>query len=304
LPAPRVAILLSTFNGAPFLDAQLNSLLTQTVADWVLYWRDDGSSDDTLAIMRAFAERIGPDRWRAVQAPGHLGATESFMTLVRAASPSGLPLAFADQDDVWLPEKLERALGGLADARGPALYCSRQFLVDEALAPLGVSAQLRRPPCFPAALTQNIATGCTVVLNPAAVALIAQSRPPAASLHDWWSYLVVAASGGRIIADPTPTMLYRQHGSNLVGAPASMWRRARAAMQRGPGLFMTVLRGHVAALLAHPELLTPESRRKLRIIEWSLRGGKARRLRALRLPGLYRQTLSETMLFRWWFLIG
>jgi hypothetical protein len=302
--APRVAVLLSTFNGAPFLPAQLDSIAGQTLADWVLYWRDDGSSDDTVAIIRAFAEGPGAGRCHHVDRPGHLGATESFMALLRAAAPSGLALAFADQDDVWLPEKLELALDALADAPGPALYCSRQLLVDEELAPLGESAPLRRPPSFPAALTQNIATGCTVVLNPAAASLVARSIPPAASLHDWWSYLVVAASGGHVIADATPTVLYRQHGSNLVGAPASTWRRARAAMQRGPGVFMTVLRGHVAALLAHPELLSAEARRVLPILDRALRSGPLGRARALRLPGLNRQTWSETMLFRWWFLVG
>ena len=303
-PAPRVAILLSTFNGAPFLPAQLESFLAQTVPDWVLYWRDDGSSDDTIAIMEAFASGPAAGRCRFVPGPGHLGATESFMALLRAAAPSGLPLAFADQDDVWLPEKLALALEALNQGSGPALYCSRQKLVDDALTPLGESAPLRRPPCFPAALTQNIATGCTVVLNPAAAALVAKSRAPSASLHDWWSYLVVTASGGRVIADPTPTVLYRQHASNLVGAPASMWRRARAAMQRGPGVFMTVLRGHVEALQAQPELLSPEARQILSVIDRALRTRFPGRLRALRLPGLYRQTWSETMLFRGWFLSG
>jgi len=302
--APRIALLLSTFNGAPFLPAQLDSIVAQSVQDWVLYWRDDGSSDGTVEIMRAFAEGAGAGRCHQVEGQAHLGATESFMALLRAAAPSGLAVAFADQDDVWLPEKLELALAALGAERVPALYCSRQKLVDEALSPLGESAPLRRPPCFPAALTQNIATGCTVVLNPAAAALVARSRPPAASLHDWWSYLVVAASGGRVIADPTPTVLYRQHRSNLVGAPASTWHRARAAMQRGPGVFMAVLRGHVAALLAQPELLSPEASRTLPVIDRALRSGPALRLRALRLPGLYRQTWSETMLFRWWFLIG
>ncbi|MBV8915777.1 MAG: glycosyltransferase family 2 protein [Acetobacteraceae bacterium] len=301
---PRVAILLSTYNGAPFLPAQLESLTGQSVRDWALYWRDDGSSDATLEIMREFAEGAGAGRCHPVEMRGHLGATESFMALLRAAAPSGVPLAFADQDDVWLPEKLELALRALENERGPVLYCSRQILVDEALAPLGESNPLRRPPCFPAALTQNIATGCTVVLNPAAAALVARSRPPAASLHDWWSYLLVAASGGRIIADPTRTVLYRQHASNLVGAPASIWRRARAAMQRGPGAFMAVLREHVTALQQQPELLSAEARRLLSIIDRGLRGGPAARLRALALPGLYRQRWSETILFRWWFLVG
>ncbi|GAC1337295.1 MAG: glycosyltransferase [Acetobacteraceae bacterium] len=276
----------------------------QTVTEWVLYWRDDGSTDGTVPIMQAFAARLPTGRCVAVPTPGHWGATESFMMLLRRAAPAGVPVAFADQDDVWLPEKLTLALAALGTEAVPALYCSRQKLVDAALAPLGESVPLRRLPCFPAALTPNVAPGCPVVLNAEAARLVAGSRPPGGSLHDWWSYLVVAASGGRVIADPTPTVLYRQHGGNLVGAPRSMWHRAGGALRRGPGVFMRVLREHVAALLAHPDLLSPEARRMLPVLDRGLAGGLLARLRALRLPGLYRQTWQETLLFRWWFLIG
>ena len=75
-------------------------------------------------------------------------------------------------------------------------------------------------------------------------------------------------------------------------------------MRRGPGVFMTMLRAHVAALLAQPELLSGEARRVLAVVDRALSDGPLARLAALRLPGLYRQTSLETMLFRWWFLIG
>ncbi len=303
-PAPRVAILLSTYNGARFLPGQLESFAAQSEQDWVLFWRDDGSTDETVAILQRFAAEAGPGRCVQVAGHDHLGATGSFFALLLAAERLGVPLAFADQDDIWLPEKLGRALDALGGQDGPVLYCSRQLLVDEALQPVGVSASLRRPPCFPAALTQNIATGCTVVLNPAAAHLLAASRPPSGSLHDWWSYLVVTASGGRVIADAHPTVLYRQHGGNLVGAPRSAIRRARAALRRGPDAFMAVLRGHVTALLAQPELLSAENGRTLAVIDRALHGGIAARAQALRLPGLYRQTWPETALFCWWFLVG
>ena len=68
--------------------------------------------------------------------------------------------------------------------------------------------------------------------EPDAAALIARSRPPSSSLHDWWSYLVVSAHGGSLVADPTPTVMYRQHPANIVGAPLSMRRRAVAAWRR------------------------------------------------------------------------
>jgi len=302
----RVAILLSTYNGEQFLGDQLDSLLNQTVADWMLYWRDDGSSDGTVEIMQRFMAGPGAGRCRAVfDPPGRLGPTNSFMALLRIAVEAGAgTVAFADQDDVWLPQKLALAVTALGHDPRPALYCSRQILVDEALRRIGVSATLRRSMGFPAALTQNVATGCTVVLNRAAARLVAGSHPPTATLHDWWSYLVVSAIGGRLVADATPTVLYRQHRGNAVGAPASMRRRAVAALRRGPGVFMNVLRGHVAALQDHPHLLSPDAAAALDVVQAGLQGGMTQRLAALQRCTLSRQTWQETLLFRYWFLIG
>ena len=227
------------------------------------------------------------------------------MRLLRA-TPRTMSVAFADQDDVWLPGKLARGVAALATvpADVPALYCARQYLVDEQLMPLKCSPRLRRPPGFPASLTQNIATGCTVMLNPAAASLVAGSEAPPGSLHDWWCYLVITAAGGRVLADDTPTVLYRQHGSNAVGAPHSMPRRAYAALRRGPRDFMGVFRAHVSALRAQPGLLSAEARETLDRIDAALRQGQLTRLRALGLAGMRRQTWLETALFRWWFLVG
>ncbi|HEX4262653.1 MAG TPA: glycosyltransferase [Acetobacteraceae bacterium] len=306
----QVAILLSTLNGARHLAAQLDSLLAQTHADWRLVWRDDGSSDRSAAILRGFADRAGAGRCIEADAAAgeRLGAGASFLLLLRAARaalPSACAFAFADQDDIWLPDKLARGLADIAPHAGqPALYCARQVLVDAELAHLGLSQPLDGPRGFPAALTQNIATGCTVMLNPPAATLIAASAMPAGSLHDWWSYLVVSAAGGAIVADEVPVVLYRQHAANAVGAPVSRVRRAAAALRRGPRRFMALLRAHVAALRARPELLSPAAAADLARIDAALRGGVLRRLACLRMPGLRRQTWWEDVVFRVWFVLG
>ncbi len=309
----RVAILLSTYNGARFLPAQIESLLAQTHRTWCLYWRDDGSADGTKALLRAFA--AGPAAGRMVELPdlpdqpGPLGPTRSFLALLAvlpALDPPPDAVAFADQDDVWLPGKLARGLAALArePADVPALYCARQTLVGPTLARIGLSFPIRRPPGFPTALTQNIATGCTTMLNLAAVRLVARSRPPPVTLHDWWSYLVVAAAGGEILADPEPAILYRQHGGNFIGARGAWLTRALGAICRGPRPFMHVFRAHLAALAATPELLSAEAAAALATIATALEAPPWKRLPALALPGLYRQTALETFLFRLWFLLG
>lgn len=306
----HVRILLSTYNGSAFLPEQLASFLGQTYADWSLLWRDDGSSDATETIMARFAAQTGDDRCTRLDVPvGHLGVRESFLTLLRAAVPTlGARdvVAFSDQDDVWLPEKLARGMAALAEVPEgvAALVCTRQRLVDAALAPIGESPMLCRPPGFPAALTQNIATGCTILLNRAAARLIAASRAPEAALHDWWSYLVVAASGGRVLVDQSPLVLYRQHGGNAVGAPDTMLGRARSALRRGPGTFMRLVRAHLAALEAQPMLLSEAARADVMRLRAALARGRLARLRALGMPGLRRQTALETWGFRLWFLLG
>jgi glycosyltransferase involved in cell wall biosynthesis len=308
---PRVAILLSTFNGAPFLHAQLESLLEQSHEHWVLYWRDDGSSDRTRAVMEQFARRAGQGRCVEVARSGmHLGVTASFHALLVAVSADleqADVVAFTDQDDVWLPHKLARGIAALSDVVPitPALYCARQMLVDAALRPIGLSTAPGRPGGFPAALIQNIATGCTVMLNREAARLVAASRPSPATLHDWWCYLVVTGAGGCVVQDSEPVVLYRQHGGNLVGAPSSWLRRGVAALRRGPGVFMSVVRQHVAALLEQPELLTEQAMREVAAMHRALqRRNRLSRLATLRMPGLVRQTWAETLVFRCWFLIG
>jgi len=302
-----VAILLSTYNGEAYLPAQLHSFLAQTHHDWMLYWRDDGSVDRSADLVRDFGSEMGDRQCVSPAGGGHQHITRSFFSLLRAARKEAAAyFAFSDQDDVWLPEKLERGIALLESVPSdkPALYCAQRIIVNSRLMRTGEPGPLRREPGFPAALTQNIAPGCTMMLNRAAADLILSSDPPDAVWHDWWCYVVVAAAGGRILADSDATVLYRQHGRNHVGEARSWWRRGIAALRRGPGPYMRLLRQHVATLQARPDLLPEHTHRQLAVIVRGLNGGVVPRLRALRLPGFVRQTWLETLVFRVWFMIG
>ncbi len=299
-----VVILLATYQGAAFLREQLASIAAQGHQDWRLIWRDDGSGDDTVAILRDFAAAQPAGRVEQLDAPaGRVGSAASFLALLRHAVPMLGPddiVAFADQDDVWLDFKLARAVAGLG-AGDPAIYSARQVLVDAKLQRIGVSDLLVPPTGFPAALIQNLAIGCTVALNRAAARLVAGSVAPAGCQHDWWAYLLVTAAGGRFVADAEPVMLYRQHRHNEVGVPRSFARRALAALRQGPGAFMRLMCANVAALDAQRALLVPPARAELDRIKAALAGGPWRRLRV---GGLQRQRLAEQVLFRVWYLLG
>jgi glycosyltransferase involved in cell wall biosynthesis len=312
VPDLPITILLSTFNGGKFLREQLDSFIRQSYQNWTLFWRDDGSTDDTAAIMRDFTAEIGANR--CVESPSsgpHLGATPSFLRLL-AETKSADAIAFADQDDVWLPDKLSNAAASIGAAsiggaggklNNPVLYCARQFLVDEQLGSPKLSVQHLNLPGFPASLTQNIVIGNTVVMNQAAAGLVAAMGTPDGTVHDWWSYIVVSACGGAVVYDPRPSILYRLHKNNLIGS-ARLPRRAVAALRRGPKIFMTMMRRHADALAAQAGQLTPEARAELAMIRAGLNGGLLPRLRALRCKRFRRRMFLENLLFGYWFLTG
>ncbi len=300
-----VAILLSTFNGERYLRDQLASFTAQTHADWQLYWRDDGSSDATARIMTAFAQHLGRC---TTQPPGpRLRATRSFLALLHdALQGQASHFAYADQDDVWLPEKLAHGVAALRALPNdqPGLYFCARTLVDANLTPVGRALAPRRPPGFPTALTQNLAPGCCMMFNRCAAMLIDAAPLPEGTWHDWWSYIIVAASGGTIIAGDTQDILYRQHNNNLVGEPRSFWHRTRGAARRGRAPFMNVFWRQIAALRAGAIPLPAKTKDVLTRIDDARHCSWPTRLRTLCLPGFTRQTWAETLLFRLWFLLG
>jgi glycosyltransferase involved in cell wall biosynthesis len=214
--ANQVTVLMSTYNGSQFLQQQLNSLYEQTYPNVNILVRDDGSTDTTR-------ELLATECLRGVihQLEGHnnLGATGSFFELLRhAANTETAYVAFCDQDDVWQANKIERAVSLLAELSDrPALYCSRLEIVNEQLQPLELSVKPEKIG-FGNALVENIAVGCTVVLNRKAINLLCQqSLPGHIYVHDWWCYLVVSCFG-EVIFDDNPLIKYRQHGGNVIGA--------------------------------------------------------------------------------------
>lgn len=219
-----VQLLLSTYNGEAYLRPLLDSLLAQDYADLTILVRDDGSDDITPALLQEYAARSNNIE---IVCGEHRGFIASYFSLLRMASPQATYVALCDQDDVWRPDKLSRAVNRLAlcAADVPALYCSRLLLTDGNLRPLGFSEIPKRALAFRNALVENQAAGCTMVLNAAARRLLAQA-PSACISHDWWIYLAVSAYG-LIAYDPEPAIYYRKHSANTIGMSfrsGEMWR--------------------------------------------------------------------------------
>lgn len=223
-----VAVLLCTFNGTDFLAQQLESIGEQQGPVVRVHVSDDGSEDDTLAILHSWRERWGEDRLVIWQGPGR-GHVANFFSLVCSPQIDAGYFAYADQDDIWDADKLSRAVAALAGLPPdrPALYCSRTRLISETGQPLGYSPLFRRPPGFANALVHNIGGGNTMVLNRCARELLRAAGAVDVVSHDWWTYLLVAGAGGTVIYDAQPSLSYRQHGHNLVGS--NMGARQRMA---------------------------------------------------------------------------
>jgi len=223
--AMDVSVALCTFNGALYLREQLDSLLRQTSPPTELVLSDDGSSDASVSIVMEFARAVG---MRLVVAPTHtrLGVTQNFNLALSLCSQQYV--ALSDQDDIWLPDKLATALAAMHEGEArygtscPLLVHSDLTVVSADLHPISSSFMRSEGLCNPSPhdaltilLTQNFATGCTMLVNRQLLER-ALPIPKEAVVHDWWLALV-AASCGHVLYVDQPTIMYRQHDSNAIG---------------------------------------------------------------------------------------
>lgn len=228
----RLSVALCTYNGARYLREQLQSIAEQSMPPDEIVVCDDGSTDETLQILNGFAAAsLIPVR---VHADGdRVGVVRNFERAISRCS--GDVIALADQDDVWLPEKLKVTVEALERAEKdcpsgtPILVHTDLWVVDSAKNVIAESFRehqgIRKKPQSPLAglLVENYVTGCTVAMN-RTLKEESMPIPGEAVMHDWWLALVAAARG-RIVTLPTGTILYRQHGSNAVGAGKRSLRR-------------------------------------------------------------------------------
>ncbi|MGR3515366.1 MAG: glycosyltransferase family 2 protein [Paracoccaceae bacterium] len=291
--ARHIAILLAHYNGADVLAEQLQSLSAQTHRDWSLVFSDDGSSDSGIQIARDFRSAHPNHRIWLAHGP-RKGFVQNFLGLLTMAGPSVPYAAFCDQDDVWSPAKLETALKALRSVKPgqPALYCSRTMITDEKLTPQHASPLFSRPPSFQNALVQNVGGGNTMVMNRAALDLLQDTMRHAKGVvsHDWWAYQLISGAGGSVIYDPTPQLLYRQHGKNIVGSNAGRAARLKRLNQLFKGQFKKWNDANIQALRRSQHWLTPEAVACLDTFQSARCGGVFARLSGLKRSGVYRQT--------------
>lgn len=286
-----VTILLAAYRGARFIGAQLDSIAAQTCRDWNLIVSDDGSDDGTRDIVASFAASRMPGQVRLIDGPGK-GATQNFLHLLSVA-PQGI-LAFCDQDDVWLPDKLAHAVEALALHDGPAHYAARTIITDADLNPIVPSRHFRRPLGFRNALVQAIMAGNTSVFNAPAAAILQRCVAPAKAQgiesHDWWAYQITSGAGAALMHDPRPALLYRQHPKSEMGRNDTLRAMSQRIQMLLAGDYGGWLAENHAALDAVRSELLPQNRAILDCFGAALRQPGALAATTLARTGLYRQT--------------
>lgn len=218
-----VAILMATYNGEMYVAEQIESILNQTFSDWVLYIRDDGSTDKTVEILESFRNKC--DKINLVTDDyNNKGAKWNFIHLLEIVDADYY--MFCDQDDIWLPNKIEKSFSSLMKIEQfgiPSLVCCDLRVANQSLSTIYDSfwKYMKLSPKLliqrKYAISCNLFTGCTMMFNRAAKEV---SLPvhPTMILHDYWVGLNVIANNGNISVISEPLILYRQHQNNVCGA--------------------------------------------------------------------------------------
>ena len=220
-----IDILMATYNGAKFIGTQIDSILNQNYKEWKLYIRDDGSKDNSVEIIKSYQEKY-PEKIILIEDEKRgLGAKLNFAELLKYSKSEYC--MFCDQDDFWLENKISSTLEKMklieetSVHNTPILVHTDLKVVDEDLEIINNSFFEYQKLNYVFKdlnhlLVQNNITGCTMMMNRPLLDMI-DEVPAECIMHDWWIGLVASAFG-KIGYLSEPTILYRQHGNNEVGA--------------------------------------------------------------------------------------
>jgi glycosyltransferase involved in cell wall biosynthesis len=212
---PVVAILMGSYNGARFIQKQIDSILNQKEADVHFYISDDGSSDSTLDIINEYFKNY-PDQFKKLFQVQFKNPARNFLSIFPKITQDYDYYAFSDQDDVWMEDKLQTAIKKINE--GYSLYCGRTDNTNNNLQSYSYSTLFSFPPSFKNAIVQSIAGANTMVFNQEVFNLLKDSFNYQVPMHDWWTYLLTTFAGHQVYYDPIPKVFYRQHSNNFNGS--------------------------------------------------------------------------------------
>jgi len=308
----KVIVLMATYNGSKFLKEQIESIQYQTHLNWELWIRDDNSSDSTVEIIRNYES--SDSRIRLVEdSSGNLGVSKNFLKLLSLAVLSEANyFCFSDQDDVWIPDKIEKQLSFMKEkecSKRAVLVHSDLEVVDEKLAMINLSfmsfLNIHHVDnnAISVLLTQNFVTGCTMMMNRELIE-VALPVSNQVVIHDWWLALCASAVG-EVVYINQAMVKYRQHGSNEVGV-----RSYVVLLNPFSKSWLTALRKNrmqlLTSMLQAKELLERVKHlninnsivRKIAAYAYILEVPPSKRLKEIRRNAFSKQTFMRQFLFK------
>lgn len=295
-----IVILMGTFNGSQYLSEQLDSIEKQTHENWRLIVSDDGSDDSTVEILNAFKDRWATGKLELIQGPKK-GFCYNFLSLACDTQIKGDYYAFCDQDDFWLPNKLEVALQIITrgeNSNQAFLYCGRTIYVDNRLKRISQSTEYKMPKVFNNALVQSIAGGNTMLFNQATKHLLEVIGLKSVASHDWWLYQLVTGTDGKIFYDTNPYVLYRQHAGALVGRNNTFISKLERLIAVAMGKFRKLNNQNIDALRSIQIYLSLEAQQSLEKFIQIRNSSFFYKIKILSSCDLFRQTIWQTRMMK------
>lgn len=301
---PTICILLCTYNGEKYLGQQIESIMLQEFTNWIICASDDGSVDRTKSILEKYQKIIGQDKFHIFDGPKR-GYPHNFKFAATALNQDFDFYAFSDQDDIWLPHKLNMAIKTLIvrhNARDleakPMLYASVTNIVDENNQFWRCSA-IRRSPDFAHSLVENISGGNTMVFNRSLWELFI-GLPDHLDLvsHDWTVYQLVTGAGGIVHYDTTPSINYRQHDKNKLGTKFSFKGKVVRVLQFLNLSYKQEININLDALMTQEKHFTQSSQVLLRRFQTFRNGGIVQRLRFMLNSEFNRTSMIENLILK------
>ena len=226
----KVAILLATYDPGHYIKELVGSIASQSYKDFKIYWGDDGSDESQLLMIRELLESFTFEEFHFKR----IGATQNFLQLLKQTSEEYI--AFCDQDDVWLVDKLEIQIRALENLQSiPSLSHSPVQIIRDGN--LGRVVDLCQDHSISKLMGENCCRGCTMMINQSAKMRILEINSEFVTWHDWLAISVVS-SIGHVHKSELPLVNYRLHSKNSIGIP-NYFRRVLNYFIREKGLVLS-----------------------------------------------------------------
>ena len=290
----KIAIVLGFYEGYEFIKSQLQSIFDQTHQNFIIFVTDDNSKDN-FSIEKLNINERNQKKIRVGFRNKNIGYAKNFLSALVSINGYFDYYAFSDQDDIWHPEKLEKAIKSLEEYpdNKANLYGSRTELIGKSEEiKLGKSIEFKKSPSFQNALTQNIFGGNTMVFNRNAFELICSSNLDQKIIaHDWWCYQIISGAGGNVFYDKNIFLKYRQHNNNLIGSNILLKDKWLRFCKVANGNFKIQNDNNLRAIINNQNLLTYSNRKTLTNFIKARKSCLLKRIFYFVQSGVYRQTL-------------